>query len=1338
MGVITAASAICLVGALLLILSLSPGEKFIKGVLESQLADGLGQPVTIGRLETNVLSRLVMNDVSVRDTLSPGRESILAVHEIRIAYRLLPLISRRVSITSVSLDTITLHLSRDVAGRFNIPVLNDTVPATTDSAASGGSPMTISLGAIDINAVKVIYDDEFVPVRIAMHGGSLTLQGESFSSSRFDFRADSISASYDNFPIDAVGLRVLGDVTDSVLTLDTIHLVAENLILSARGTLGLDSLAAIEAAVHVSSKPGRLLETAGAMFGLPDARIDGTISMDVEARGRVASPYLTASLMLPPVSIAGADLDGGRIVARWHDDSLLIDSLQLAIFDGNISGAAGLSIDTIPAGRLELSLADIDISSVWEYSYGEPSPYAGRLHGSAAIAGEGRDIAGWGVDAALQATRATYNSQPFPDFSSTVRFGDGRGRIRIAQDDFDIEADGQFDGDRIDITCNIDVARLEPLAGLFNLMELTGAVKASGKVTGTVDNPDLTATIHAENLRFQNFPVDSFKAEVRYRDSILHIDRVEFSGRLDSIGPGRPMFHIDSLAGGISYHVRAAGTTDSLLGRFRSTFHDLRYRGYSLDSGRVDARIDGRALVLDSAVIYQAPGYIRAGGWYNLDHADGDMRFSIYYDSAGGAGAGGELHATFNVSDTSMITASASGSRIDIGHLARFVSDSLEVGGVLDFAADFSGTVANPRLEAGISVTHPSHGQLALDSLICALGIDDDIVLLDDGRIYGYGNYISVNGAARYGRDSTGAPVLTEESLIRGEIRAQNLDLQAFNPLLEETAILSGTAGMELRWDGTIETPHIRGTITLDDGLLAPSPGTDSIHNVMIRGTLLDSVLVIDSARGIILAEPFAVDGFVMSSEWRRFAARMNIVLERLGTILLEGAVSPDSLDLTAQVDRLEMDLLQPFIPDIDSLSGSLRCRVRVDGSVRDPNVYGEINVGNLTLYPSVIAAPVSDGLIRITFDRRDANIDTVFARFGGGTIGMSGRLSHTQGEITDIDINTAVDNVKISKEKQFSLEVISGRFTYGRENDYYLFDGDVHLGESRLTADFPLQSILPWAQTVEAVETEYPLLLQKTRMNIRIRESDNLWIDNNLARVRLHSELAVIGSVPQPNFSGRVSVEEGYLLYLDRKFKILEGTVYFLDPVRFNPEVNFKSQTRVTSYQALSPTEYTITAAAEGRLLDDLRYDLTSEPPLDKADIVALLTLGATREQLTGKDADGENGAARSILAQRAQMLTSRKVSGYMSGKIGSLLGLDQVTVEGNLFEFGSDRAPYLTATKQLSERVHLTYSTTVGHMNDQSVQVGYRLSRRFFLEGQTDRTGRASLDLKYGLRFR
>ena len=228
-----------------------------------------------------------------------------------------------------------------------------------------------------------------------------------------------------------------------------------------------------------------------------------------------------------------------------------------------------------------------------------------------------------------------------------------------------------------------------------------------------------------------------------------------------------------------------------------------------------------------------------------------------------------------------------------------------------------------------------------------------------------------------------------------------------------------------------------------------------------------------------------------------------------------------------------------------------------------------------------------------------------------------------------------------------------------------------------------------------------------------------------------------MIGTLARPNVSGRLSVEEGYIVYLDKKFKINQGIIDSFDPQRFNPTIDFQAETTLKSYQTVSKEPYNISLAITGPM-EKVKFGLTSEPPLDKSDIIALLTIGATREQLTGRSADGNSTSFSEILKERASALSSQKISGYFSRKVGNLLGLEEISVEGNLFNVGKSSGPQLIASEKISNRMDITYSTAVGHLNEQRIRLNYRLNKYFSLESETDQKGRAGIDLKYRLRFK
>jgi autotransporter translocation and assembly factor TamB len=355
----------------------------------------------------------------------------------------------------------------------------------------------------------------------------------------------------------------------------------------------------------------------------------------------------------------------------------------------------------------------------------------------------------------------------------------------------------------------------------------------------------------------------------------------------------------------------------------------------------------------------------------------------------------------------------------------------------------------------------------------------------------------------------------------------------------------------------------------------------------------------------------------------------------------------------------------------------------------------------------------------------------------GEGTVLLTGHATHEDRKLSDVALRMNVSKVKFQREKQAIVLVNSAVLTFRGEQDRYVLEGDVILGPSHVTLDFKPQSLVTLARKIERPERKLPLILQQTRMDVRLRESKNIWIDNRLARMRLHTELAFLGSPQVPNVSGRVRVEEGYLFYLDRKFTVERATIDFADPNRLNPIVDIMAGTSVTSRGREAGVKYDVALSLSGAL-DELTFELVSDPPLSKPDIVALLTLGRTRERTAEAEAGAPGTSVGEVLWDRTKEITGKKLTGYTERKIGGLLGLGRVTIEGDLFRFDRSWGPSLVASKKLSKRMQVTYATRVGYANEQSIQLDYRLSERFSLEAQTDQRGQSGIDLKYKLRFR
>jgi autotransporter translocation and assembly factor TamB len=596
------------------------------------------------------------------------------------------------------------------------------------------------------------------------------------------------------------------------------------------------------------------------------------------------------------------------------------------------------------------------------------------------------------------------------------------------------------------------------------------------------------------------------------------------------------------------------------------------------------------------------------------------------------------------------------------------------------------------------------------------------------------GNYISEADAfVALERRSNGNYAFSPQSQIGGRLRMEKIDLAFLASMLNADLQLTGETSYDIRWRGTLQAPHVEGSFTLQNGSFSPSHSTEVFSGIHAEAVLQDSVLVLEEMSGTVRDIGWQLLGRVELLSPEEFNLEFDLGVAETGSVRGEGNVAADSLNFNIRMDNMNLGVLQPFIPGIEEFSGTSDVRMLVRGPLISPDLQGEMTVQHLTFSIPVLQEKVENALLSLSFNEKKVVIDSARAAFNGGMIMAHGELSHDNGKLMNASLQMRLKDLAVQRKNEFTLLITDAQLKYKKNTTSALLEGDVILGDSRLIRRFSPQNFISFTRSVERPKPQSPQFMKETRLDIRLRDSDNIWIDNNLARLRLHSELSFIGTLAQPNLAGRLRAEEGYVLYLDRKFKITDGVLDFIDPNTVNPIVDVESETVLRTYQTLEKVPYTISFSVRGPVRQ-AEVSLNSNPPLDNADIVALLTVGTTRRKLSGS---AQEVTVADVLRERAELYSSQRISGYASRKVGSLLGLEEMSIEGNLFQFGRSWGPQLIASKEISDRLILDYKTTVGHLNEQSIRLRYQWSKYFSLQGQTDQKGRSALDLLYGVKF-
>ena len=1344
---------LALLSLLVLLLGLPPGERLIKGIAEGKLQDLFGQEVRIGSLETNLFSRLQLRDLRVYQEQAGDTMTLLDLGYARIRFRLLDLLRNRLTIDSLSIDDLFLSLVRDSSGSINIPVLAPSAPEEGDTAQPS---LRIQLGKAALNRATIRYIDQSVPMAAALQNLSVTAERQ--EGERYLYRAevDSIQATYDTIPLTGGELKATGSWDAQELLLDSIsvHLPGLEFAGNARMLQNGES-PSLAGDFSLKGNPGKLAQIAREHFMQTLPPIQGDMNLAIKLSGSLDRPKLSVRLDLAALDIAEIPVRTGFIQAEWEPDLITLDQMSLHIFGGEISGIATLATNTLFAYEASVWLQGIDFAQVWRSIYGEASPYRGKIGGVLRASGQTQDPKNWDVSSDLKLTQVSYGSKSLPDFSTSLTFKDGLARLSLRQGDSKISSTVKLKEKELEGEFSAKIVQLGPLAGLLDIRELSGGMEINGTLRGTIDSPEISAEVNGEKIAYQDFPVDSLILSALYRDKKLHISSFDFAGSLDPIDTLRPPFHLSGLAGKIRYAGHASGPVDSLQGQVLINLAQPSYWGINFNEGLIRAVLENRRIEMSSLRFRRDSLLIDGTGQFYMSSAKGTCEIQLFKvpttgqdvgkdlpefpgllaDSLGEVRLAGGLTASFDLSDPNLISINVGGSQLEMEQVRSLFPHPPDIGGSMQFNLDFSGNLDNPNAKLDFHYHKPRFQSAEMDSVTGHLTFADGNFRFEPLELYYASHYAWAAGSVQLEKRDDGSFFVSDQSLLQGQAQGQDLDIGFLQPFLAEDMQISGSASYDLSWNGTLSHPRPVGTLSLRDGTVQTGENVPPIERIDMSCSVQDSILSLDSLSGVVRETPFRLQGNVTTRAPEEFAVRLNLSVSDFGTMTGEGFMSSDSVEFAALINKMDLATLQPFLSDIKDLSGILDAELSAKGQTADPQIDGDVEIRELAFQPAGFDSPLNQGLVRIDFNRDQVKVDSLLLRKQEGVIFVTGILTHDKGELSKIDLDVSVDDVKITRPEELILVVKSARLGYKSQNSYHLLDGDIILGESRMLVNFKPQSILPFAKAVEAPTQELPSLLQQTRMNIRLRESENIWVDNNLARLRMHTELGVIGSPAQPNLTGRVVVEEGYILYLDRKFKIKQGVVDFIDPDRLNPIIDFRAQTTVTSYQATEATPYLITLAISGPL-DEVVVELVSDPPEDKSNILSLLTIGATREQLGGKDAEGKDASLSAVLKERARSISSQKVAGYTSRKVGGLLGLEQFTIEGDLFRFDQSWGPQLLASKKISPRMEITYITTVGHSNENSFRLDYRLSKHFSLEGQTDQQGRAGMNLKYRLR--
>ncbi len=445
---------------------------------------------------------------------------------------------------------------------------------------------------------------------------------------------------------------------------------------------------------------------------------------------------------------------------------------------------------------------------------------------------------------------------------------------------------------------------------------------------------------------------------------------------------------------------------------------------------------------------------------------------------------------------------------------------------------------------------------------------------------------------------------------------------------------------------------------------------------------------------------------------------------EQAELLRLQGTVGLDAagaIDMRIQSQDFDLARLPSFTQAVQKSAGALNLDLRVGGTMRQPEVNGQLDMANGLLQLPATGEAFKDINAQVTFAGDRITLNTLNVGSGTGDLKLNGWLELAGTELKQLDFTmtakqfTAIKTADIEAildsnlTAKGSMEALSvnGNVTIPRAKiriEGLLGGGPAAVSDDQLT----VQGVYGAGKNAGAgKDGAKPVARQADPLpflqaDVKIDMPKNVWFQARGAAIEISSDLKVTKELQKPLIlSGDIETLRGFASYLGKKFKLKEGRITFTGTEEINPALDITATHKVSSYVV------SIRVQGNSKLP---KISLSSEPEaLEQADIVSLLVFGRTTDKLTGS----EQGS----LANKAQNAAVGAAAGAAASAVGEHLGLDSVEVE-----VGDDPSQTKIGTgKYITQDIFLSYERQLGKEGDNTVGIEYSLNRRLKLKGSS-----------------
>jgi len=662
---------------------------------------------------------------------------------------------------------------------------------------------------------------------------------------------------------------------------------------------------------------------------------------------------------------------------------------------------------------------------------------------------------------------------------------------------------------------------------------------------------------------------------------------------------------------------------------------------------------------------------------------------------------------------------------------------------------DFDGRVEEERRSLGLGgnvVFHPDHNEVHLRALGLTVGKTEwslpagqEATARYSADSVTFDNFILQRGVQRVTAAGTVAIGTGSANLSNDlTLRLDNVQVQDVNELLLGNRSLTGVINATAEITGTRNDPVVESSFAVTGG---------AVENVAFNSL---------SGKASYAGRAVDVDA--------RLEQTTTAVLTAVGTVPVPSGpgktTRTEQIDLALKSSPIDIALLQPATTQVTKLTGQFSADVRVSGTLDEPKLNGLVETTNGGF--SVMATGVSyaNAVARLVFEGDRLLVDRFeISDDGRDRLVAIGELGIVRRSVGEMNVQVSASDFKVLDNEFGNLEVATDIRVTG-DPAKPTVTGEIRTEGGRLEVDQILEQLSrsPY-RTESMVATEAlgvdadpalapapgPLtddpnvgLYDTATVDIRLRLPDDLVLRGrdmhaSFSRIGLGDMTITVGGelqirkapAGQPDVIGSVSVVRGFYDFQGRRFEVMRDS-----QIRFQGIRPIDPALQVDAERIISGVTAIINIRGTAR---QPQVRLSSQPPLDEADVLSLIVFNQPINQL----GEGE----RLNLAARAGGLAVGYLATPLANSIADALDLDIFEIRTTGDETG------VAVGQQIGSRLFVSFRQEFGADDYRQLSLEYRLNDLLRLVStvaqgnqrshRTQRIDRTGMDLIYTISY-